>query len=198
MPITHDFVSAKEDGADATLVRPSDWNADHIGTALEVQEDDVKVADADIVNFEGGGGKVTDEGGGKVTVNITPGAGGGGESQLAAATSDLTLTTTKQDVPGATLSLEAGTWVVIGVFRLQCSSYASLVGCRGWLDVGGVVQNQKAIFAPTVANQTATVLQTWRLVLSSLTTVKLQADKGADTGTYFVESDDTNITAIKT
>lgn len=43
---------------------------------VEIQEDDVKVTDADTINFEGGGGKVTDEGGGKVTVDITPGAGG--------------------------------------------------------------------------------------------------------------------------
>lgn len=40
---------------------------------IEIQEDDVKVTDASTVNFEGGGGKVTDEGGGKVTVDI-PGA----------------------------------------------------------------------------------------------------------------------------
>ena len=31
MPITHTFVSAKEDGDDETLVRPSNWNAEHIG-----------------------------------------------------------------------------------------------------------------------------------------------------------------------
>src|ERR1041385_321079 len=31
MPITHTFVSAKSDGGDATLVRPSDWNANHTG-----------------------------------------------------------------------------------------------------------------------------------------------------------------------
>lgn len=29
MPITHAFVSGVADGADATLVRPSDQNADH-------------------------------------------------------------------------------------------------------------------------------------------------------------------------
>jgi hypothetical protein len=29
MPITHTFVSAKSDGADATLVQPGDWNANH-------------------------------------------------------------------------------------------------------------------------------------------------------------------------
>jgi hypothetical protein len=31
MPITHAKVSAKSDGGDATLVRPSDWNDDHVG-----------------------------------------------------------------------------------------------------------------------------------------------------------------------
>ena len=30
MPVEHAFVSAKSDGGDATLVRPSDWNADHV------------------------------------------------------------------------------------------------------------------------------------------------------------------------
>ena len=30
MPITHAFVSGISDGADANLVRPSNWNADHV------------------------------------------------------------------------------------------------------------------------------------------------------------------------
>jgi hypothetical protein len=34
MGITHSKVSAKSDGGDATLVRPSDWNADHVLTGL--------------------------------------------------------------------------------------------------------------------------------------------------------------------
>jgi len=46
------------------------------GTTVEIQEDDIKIADVTIINFEGGGGKVTDEGGGKVTVDITGGGGG--------------------------------------------------------------------------------------------------------------------------
>ncbi len=29
MAVVHEFVSAKSDGADDTLVRPSNWNADH-------------------------------------------------------------------------------------------------------------------------------------------------------------------------
>ena len=34
MAIKHAFTSAKEDGADATLVRPSDWNAEHTGIKI--------------------------------------------------------------------------------------------------------------------------------------------------------------------
>jgi len=30
MTVTHSFVSAKSDGGDTTIVRPSDWNADHV------------------------------------------------------------------------------------------------------------------------------------------------------------------------
>lgn len=32
MPITHAFTSGKPDGGDTSVVRPSDWNAGHIGT----------------------------------------------------------------------------------------------------------------------------------------------------------------------
>jgi hypothetical protein len=36
MPITHSFVSAVSDGGDATLVRPSDWNDDHVALSSDV------------------------------------------------------------------------------------------------------------------------------------------------------------------
>jgi len=39
MPITHTFVSAKADGVDGTLVRPTDWNAAHVGGLSNVVED---------------------------------------------------------------------------------------------------------------------------------------------------------------
>jgi len=35
MPIKHAFVSAKSDGADNTVVQPSDWNADHVGDGTD-------------------------------------------------------------------------------------------------------------------------------------------------------------------
>jgi hypothetical protein len=36
MSIRHTFVSAKSDGGDATLVKPSDWNADHAAFPLDI------------------------------------------------------------------------------------------------------------------------------------------------------------------
>lgn len=39
MPVTHTFVSAKADGGDATLVRPSNWNAAHVTAFTEFTQD---------------------------------------------------------------------------------------------------------------------------------------------------------------
>ncbi len=43
MAITHTFVSEVEDGEDATLVRPSNWNAAHTGIALVSKASDETV-----------------------------------------------------------------------------------------------------------------------------------------------------------
>lgn len=34
MPVRHIFVSQKPDGSDPTVVKPSDWNADHVIDAV--------------------------------------------------------------------------------------------------------------------------------------------------------------------
>lgn len=39
MTVKHAFASAKADGGDATLVRPTDWNADHVITAFALPGD---------------------------------------------------------------------------------------------------------------------------------------------------------------
>jgi len=43
MAITHTFVSGVEDGADETLVRPSNWNADHSGITIVLKASDETV-----------------------------------------------------------------------------------------------------------------------------------------------------------
>lgn len=48
MPITHSFVSAKTDGGDATVVRPGDWNAAHVGG--EWDGSIVKASDQTVTN----------------------------------------------------------------------------------------------------------------------------------------------------
>ena len=40
MAIKHAFTSSKVDGSDATIVRPVDWNADHIGSGIKIQDAD--------------------------------------------------------------------------------------------------------------------------------------------------------------
>lgn len=42
MPVTHPFVSAISDGADATLVRPSNWNAEHSVTGYQLVREDAE------------------------------------------------------------------------------------------------------------------------------------------------------------
>jgi len=69
--VKHPFVSAVPDGVDATVVRPSNWNADHtlsgLGTAAEL-------------NAGVAGGVATLDGGGKVPVSELPAAVIGGVS----------------------------------------------------------------------------------------------------------------------
>jgi hypothetical protein len=49
MAVTHSFVSAKTDGGDTTVVRPSDWNADH----------DVELTKTITAIIDGGGSAIT-------------------------------------------------------------------------------------------------------------------------------------------
>lgn len=49
MAVTHSFVSAKSDGGDATVVRPSDWNADHV----------VEITKTITAIIDGGGSAIT-------------------------------------------------------------------------------------------------------------------------------------------
>jgi len=50
MGIKHAFTNPKSDGADATIVRPSDWNADHTYPSYET--DDLAVFNRVVTPFE--------------------------------------------------------------------------------------------------------------------------------------------------
>jgi hypothetical protein len=101
-----------------------------------------------------------------------------------AAGSGLTITTTYQDIPGATLTLpRAGTYLVHGVFDFSMQSVDTGNIALGQLAVGGTAASPYvAIFAglttPTGASVRATVAQQWIYVAASTGVVlKLQASK---------------------
>jgi hypothetical protein len=58
MPITHTFVSPKSDGADITLVRPSNWNASHtiatFGTPIMIAASNATAAEKEFATATGG------------------------------------------------------------------------------------------------------------------------------------------------
>ena len=83
MPIKHRFVSQKQDGADETLVRPSDWNDDHVGSPVDIRiftesgtwtkPEGCKLVCVEVIGAGGGGG-----GGAINRTYLHGGAGGGG------------------------------------------------------------------------------------------------------------------------
>lgn len=49
MPVTHSKVSDKVDASDESLVRPSDWNAEHTITDLEVDSEDINFTSTEVI-----------------------------------------------------------------------------------------------------------------------------------------------------
>ena len=118
-------------------------------------------------------------------------------SALARASSTLTLTTSRQDVAGASLSLGAGTYLIFGVFDFYGDNNGAVA--VGELDVGGAAQGGAAFLLPDGTNSNrVTAIQIWRKTLASTTTVKLRAFKTADVGTFLCYQDHTAITALRT
>ena len=94
----------------------------------------------------------------------------------AAATSALTLTGSMADVPGATVSLVAGVWLVTGVFTFSINSGGN---ASGGLNVGGTLQTAVATTSTTSSSaNTVTATQTWIVTVVGTQTVKLQASIG--------------------
>lgn len=50
MAIKHPFTSEKADGADNTLVQPSDWNADHIIEDASISEAKLNLSDVTVLD----------------------------------------------------------------------------------------------------------------------------------------------------
>ena len=118
-------------------------------------------------------------------------------SSRAEASSSLTLTTSEQDIPGASLSLGAGTYIIIGIIDFQGNHNGAIA--VGYLDIDGNNQPGSVIFWPDGSNYSrATVAQAWRVTLDSTKTAKLQAKKTGAVGAFSALGSHTTITAIRT
>lgn len=121
--------------------------------------------------------------GGRITSLGAPPSGI--KTQLATATADLRLTIYNVDVPGCSLSLEAGTWLIIATFCVRAIAHDARVYFFGRLDVGGVAEDIDLWLWHTATDDVRNATQVWFVTLTETTTVKLQGAKGgADAGVY--------------
>ena len=114
----------------------------------------------------------------------------------AAATAALTLTTSYQDIAGVTLSLNAGNYLIIGIFDFIGTALDAGQTGLGQLDVGGTAQTALATFC-LAANSRVTISHAFAITLTSTTTCKLQASKNGGTGTSTASNVHTTITAVR-
>ena len=118
-------------------------------------------------------------------------------ASVARQTAELTLTTSYQDVPGCSLSLAAGTWLVVGVLNVNAIGAGDdgQWAC-GALLVGATIQD--GISTWKLKDGTGgTCAQAWVITVSSTTTVKIQAYKTGGTGTSRVSYPHSSITALR-
>ena len=118
-------------------------------------------------------------------------------AKRAAATSNLTLTNSEQDVPGATITLDTpGVYVVMAVIDFDGNT-GDGVGVSS-LDVDGVIQGGQALVA-LPATDRATVPQHWIVVKTTLgpTVLKLLGRiSGATAGSSIIGATHTTILAF--
>src|SRR3990167_2144838 len=127
----------------------------------------------------------------------------GGDVLAAAATANLTLTTSAQSIVGngdstkVRLLLDIGTWFIEGIFHFEHSvagasyAYGSL-----FVNDSGTAESGLAILHQTAVQ--ATVPQTWRVVITADNTpVELKAHKGAAGGTALCNGTDTTLSAVR-
>lgn len=132
------------------------------------------------------------------------------DPQIATATDDVTLTTSYQDVTGATLTFTTTNdnvpCLVTGVFFFNVTTVSSGVGdlMTGALAVDGTVQqvssvDKQAIFhADTSALGGATVQQQWTPTLATAGshTLKLQAKRSGTNGSFAARATATSISVV--
>lgn len=130
---------------------------------------------------------------GTVWVDVTPQAN---TAQTALSTAALTLTTTPQNVPGASLSLsKAGTYLINGVFYLFLQGAGD--ANSGLLGNLSISQTNSAVLFSATAGIAATITQSWLVPISTVpTTVSLTAWKTGGSGSSVANNPHTCITAL--
>lgn len=102
----------------------------------------------------------------------------------APASATLTLTSSFADIVGAAVTITpsvASTAIVTGVFDMQATAAATLIGD---LQLNGVSQSGQAIFAATASGQRATISKVWHVNLTAASqTLKLRASYSTGSGT---------------
>lgn len=122
--------------------------------------------------------------------------------QTDAPSGDYTLTTSMADVPGCTLSIEPGIYLVTGVFDTLTSNDDLDNGqqMNGTISVAGVDEAKLAV-APLNRIGTSrlrmTAKQDWRVEVTVTTTINLRARKTGGTGSSQVMSANTLLTATR-
>jgi hypothetical protein len=115
---------------------------------------------------------------------------GAGTAATAASSGDVTTTSSLADATGCSVSLSAGTYIVLGVFDVLVNSNADRT-FEGHLDVGGSDQTR---IAPLVAvgldtSDRQPIIQAWLVTVAATTTVKLRAKhSGGTAGDFTVKA----------
>lgn len=122
-----------------------------------------------------------------------------------ASTSNLILTTSNQDVPGAVLTLPAGLYLVTASFDFLTGNDDLDNGetARGVLDIDGVDQASEALATLVriagASRLRSQVNKTWAITLPgpAFSVVTLQARKSGGTGTSLLMSNSTTLTMVR-
>jgi hypothetical protein len=116
--------------------------------------------------------------------------------KFAVASSSLTLTTSEQDVVGASVSLDKnGYWLVTASFNFENIADDG-VPLLGHLNFDGVTQTAQAIHVGHANGHRTSAMQQWRLLVTAQPkTAKLRAKKMTGTGTSLCYNIHTTISA---
>lgn len=105
------------------------------------------------------------------------------EWHVAEGTSGLTLSTSAQDVPGATTTTtDAGVYLIIGHWDFSVTTGAATLVLVGELIIGGATQGQQALEAAVTSGERVTASQAYLLSVEAGVVIKMSARKNAATG----------------